>query len=220
MEREMLFKKLQPTRVWIPCYRDEKGGISLELLVSAAGAQYLPAFYDRTSSLGKFSQKNLVQMEFQMLRNAFVDMPEEISGIVIEPFSENIALDRKGLFDYDAAVQGMTVKRNEHRGEVEFLVPDRMPKGLKAALRDFFRKQIGVNKAWAILAREKGEAEPHLLIAVDFFGNRIQLFPELAEVVRPFMQEGQRFELTEKSPIFDDVKFEPACIYTRQMKNV
>lgn len=220
MEKETLFKKLQRARVWIPCYRDEKGGISLELLVSAAGAQYLPAFYDKNSPLGKFSQENLVQMEFRMLRNTFTDMPEEIAGIVIEPFGENIAMDRKGLFAYDAAVQGMTVKRNEHRGKVEFWIPDRMPKGLYDALRDFFRIQIGVNQAWVLLAREKGEAEPHLLIAVDFFGNRIHLFPKLAEIVKPFMQAGQRFELTEKSPMFDDAKFEPACIYTRQIKNV
>lgn len=134
----------------------------------------------------------------------------------MEPFGENILLDRKALREYDSVTQGMSLERYAPSGRVGLAACSRLPKGMKASLQAFFEKQIGVNRAWALLAKPEQENQPHLCIMVDFIGSKVQLFPLLAEVVKPYMGPGERFELKPRLPQLDMNLFEAGLIYERK----
>ncbi len=77
---------------------------------------------------------------------------------------------------------------------------------------------MGVNRAWILLAKSDMEKFPHLMFAIDFYGSKIELFPKLAEVIKPFMKPGQQFELIEKGPALDEPEFAKAMVYKRESK--
>ena len=210
-----LFNKLRYARVLIPCRKEENGSFQLELVVNAEGEPYIPAFYARTSNLGKFHEGSLLELEFRQLRNIMIELPEKICGIVIEPFGENVLLGRESLMAYDSAVQGMTVARNRHQGGVNLQPARSLPHGLTDALQNFFARQIGVNAAWVLLAQGENERMPHLMFMIDFYGSKFDLFPALAEVVKPYMKPGQQFELIERNPSIPLEKMKEALVYSR-----
>mgnify|MGYP000153857393 FL=1 len=96
-EKTTFYRSLMRRRVYIPCQKQEDGNLNLELLVSRTGEKMLPAFFCRESQIGSFDTQSLVEFAFPTLRNIFIELPKEISGIVIEPFTENIILDRGAL---------------------------------------------------------------------------------------------------------------------------
>ena len=214
-DKQAFYRKLQGRQVFIPCRKQGDENITLELLVSNQGEQMIPAFYARGSAKGKFDEASLVEFAFPMLRNILIELPEEISGIVLEPFGENIPLDRKALADYDSAVHGMTVAKHDHSLRTIYRKADRLPDGLTAAVGRFAQGQIGINAVWALLAKNENERIPHLTFAIDFFGSKFDLFPRLAEVLKPFMQPGQTFELIERNPQLQAFLTPAACIYRR-----
>jgi len=120
--------------------------------------------------------------------------------------------------DFDSQTKGMSVSRNPRRGKVKLMVPGKLPTGLENALRQFFAGQIGVNRAWVLLAKSDMEKFPHLMFAVDFYGSKIELFPKLAEVIKPFMKPDQQFELIEKDPMIYEPKFVKAMVYKRESR--
>ena len=124
-------------------------------------------------------------------------------------------MDRKALADYDSAVHGMTVAKHDHSLRTIYRKADRLPDGLTAAVGRFAQGQIGINAVWALLAKNENERIPHLTFAIDFFGSKFDLFPQLAEVLKLFMQPGQTFELIERNPQLQAFLTPAACIYRR-----
>ncbi len=214
--KKTFYRALQGLSFFIPCARTEENEITLRLLMNGSGEQYVPAFFSTDSQIGDFPADELVEFEFPKLRHIFVDLPKEICGLVIEPFDKNIIVNREGLSEYDSETQGMTVARHDHKGRTSLVTPRNLPKGLAEAVSEFCKGQIGVNEAWILLAQGENERIPHLMFAVDFYGSKLTLFPKLAEVIKPFMQPGQQFELIEKAGSWLDSKQAKEClVYTR-----
>ena len=213
--KKTFYRALQGLSLFIPCAENQKGEIVLRMLINGSGEQFVPAFFSRSSRIGDFPEKELVEFAFPKLRNIFIDLPEEICGIVIEPFDRNILMNRQAMQEYDSETKGMTVARHDHEGKTVLCAAKNLPKGLKEAVVAFFGSQIGVNAAWILLAQGESERIPHLLFAVDFYGSKLSLFPMLADVIKPFMQPGQQFELIEKKQNLDPLKLREALVYRR-----
>jgi hypothetical protein len=198
--KKTFYRALQGLSFFIPCAMNEDNEITLRLLMNGSGQQFVPAFFSKNSKIGDFPANELVEFAFPKLRNIFIDLPNEICGLVIEPFEKNILVNREGLREYDSETQGMTVARHDHNGGTMLSIPRNLPKGLKEAVSEFCRSQIGVNTAWILLAQGDEEKIPHLMFAVDFYGSKLTLFPKLAGIIKPYMVPGQQFELIEKVP--------------------
>ncbi len=209
------YRALQGLSLFIPCAKNGDGQIVLRMLVNANGQQFVPAFFSRGSRIGDFPENELVEFAFPKLRNIFIDLPDEICGVVIEPFERNILVNRQAMSEYDSETKGMTVTRHDHEGKTVLCPAKNLPKGLKEAVVNFFGSQIGVNAAWILLAQGESEKIPHLMFAVDFYGSKLSLFPMLADVIKPFMQPGQQFELIEKKQSLDPLKLRDALVYRR-----
>ena len=145
----------------------------------------IPAFFSKESQIGNFDPQTLAEIPFTILRNILIELPEEISGIVIEPFTENIILNRKALAEYDSATQSMTVENHAQLQNTTYRRVDILPSGLTSAVGGFLQGQIGVNAVWALLAQNDNEKIPHLTFVIDYFGSKFDLFPKLAEVLKP-----------------------------------
>ncbi len=214
-KRKTFYRALQGLSLFIPCAENQKGEIVLRMLINGDGQQFVPAFFSRSSHIGDFPENELVEFAFPKLRNIFIDLPEDICGIVIEPFDKNILMNRQAMNEYDSETKGMTVKRHDHEGKTVLCAAKNLPKGLREAVVEFFGSQIGVNAAWILLAQGESEKIPHLMFAVDFYGSKLSLFPMLADVIKPFMQPGQQFELIEKKQNLDPIKLRDALVYRR-----
>lgn len=213
--KRTFYRALQGLSLFIPCAENREGEIVLRMLINGEGQQFVPAFFSRSSSIGDFPERELVEFAFPKLRNIFIDLPDDICGIVIEPFGRNILMNRQAMAEYDSETKGMTVARHDHEGKTVLCPAKNLPKGLREAVVEFFGSQIGVNAAWILLAQGESEMIPHLMFAVDFYGSKLSLFPMLADVIKPFMQPGQQFELIEKKQNLDPLKLRDALVYRR-----
>lgn len=214
-DKKEVYRKLSTMQLFIPCIMEGKENISLELLVNSQRQQMIPAFLSKNSKKGNFSEASLVQFTFTMLRNILIELPREIDGIVIEPFGENIMLDRKALSEYDSLTQGMTVEKHNHLQNTTYYKSGKLPNGLAEAISRFMKERIGVNAVWVLNSKNESEIIPHLTFAIDYFGSKFDLFPPLAELIRPFMQSGQSFELIDRNSQMAPFLTDESCIYCR-----
>lgn len=214
--KKTFYRALKGIDFLVPCTKKENGQVTFELLANQRGEQYIPVFFSKDSKLGKFYPEDMEKIPFQFLRNLMIEMPPKILGFVIEPFDKSILVDRRGLSDYDSATMGMTVEQHPLRGGVRLKAAKSLPPGMEAALCGFFSMQLGVNAAWTLMAQFDGEQAPHLRVVVDFYGSKFELFPKLAEIIKPFMLEGQQFELIPRQPQMNFETFSSAKIYDRE----
>lgn len=211
------FKKLNETVFWVPIMLDQQGEgrKTLQLLTTADQRKFVPAFLHKKSKLGRFMEEQLMEMPYDKLKYLIIDLVPEINGIVINPFEENIILDQKLMEVVDAHTMGMTLKREEYRGRISLRTPEMLPIGLKQTLVQHFKVHLQVEAAWLMKARRENKIEDYWLLLIEFKGEKIQLFPLTAEVVKPYMKLGQRFELVQKNPELSTATMETARIYER-----
>lgn len=62
---------------------------------------------------------------------------------------------------------------------------------------------------------ESGEA-PHITVMVDFDGEKVDLFPSLAEVMGKYLDVGDSFELIKKEKDYDAFQLEEVKIFSRR----
>ena len=115
----------------------------------------------------------------------------------------------------DAQTMGMTLKKEDHVGRIKLRKPKDVPRGLTDNLKLFFEKRIEVESAWILKARNENEVDEHWMVLVDFHGEKVKLFPQIAELMKPYMQPGERFELIQRNPDFITKEIESTKIYNR-----
>lgn len=216
------FEKLHETVLWIPGASEGIGesGQSFALLMTADGRKFVPAFLHKKSNLGRFTKEQLIELPYSKLKYLIIDSPAEINGIVISPFEENMILDRKVMELVDSKIMGMTLRKEEHRGKMRLRTPDLVPKGLVEALRNFFEQCIEVEAAWLVMAMEEHDKEEHWMLLMDFQGEKTELFPKVAELMKRYMRQGDLFELIGQNKAFDTSKIKSAQIYRRTKESL
>ncbi len=213
------FKTLKNSMFWIPVSMEESGDKkeSYALLVSAEGSSYLPAFFEKTDVIGPFSDKKLKCVSYNYLKHMIIDDPAKLKGIAISPFKENIIISQALIYAADERIDGMTVNKEEHRGNVRLWQPNQIPNGLIGELKQFFTSKPEVEAAWILMAQGQGEQGKHWLLLIDFFGDKKILFPQIAETMKPFMKPKECFELMQAAGHFkEEVEAVSQPIYTKK----
>ena len=214
MERNKKFYlALHGTTLFVPYKLQENNEVALEFLMNGQGENFFLAFFSRGSQTGCFADEEFAEFVFSRLRGIFIELDGTAAGLVIEPFTKNIIIRREDFEKYDSITKGMTVQRNDHVGITELRPARNLPKGLREAVCEFCRGQIGINAVWIFRAKGENESRPHLMLSMDFYGSKFDLFPKMAEVVKPFMQPGESFELIERNPNLDSKKIAEARVY-------
>ncbi len=197
---------------------EHKGQVSFALIVSEDERKFIPAFFNSNSNLGGFSKESLRRIPYKELKHYVVDFKEKVHGIAIEPFGEPILVDFNIIEAADKCVTGMSVNPTAG-GKVRLSLPKHLPNGLKEALVGHFEKNINIEKAWLLYLEHIGLQKPHLTLILQFHGTKMEVFPNIAEIIKNYMKAGESFELVKKDNAMDEESIAPALIFERG-KNV
>jgi hypothetical protein len=194
--RRGFFNKLRGGSYLVPCKKDKPEELSV-LNDQKNGRRLLPLFTDE-EELEKwpFAEVERVTMEFERLKTLVIDKPGELHGLVINPFGRAMTLLLPQLQEIDSLTKGYSFARSQNRGEVRYFPPFISVPPLNAALKVIFDNFDTVYRAWLLLAQPKDELAPHLAMIIDFTGDQQKLFAQVADLLKPYMKKGDRFDLT------------------------
>ena len=191
--KRQFFKELKDAQLLVPYQGDT---MNVAALHNSAGETLLPAFtspYELTREHTPWD--NIGVMTLDDLKHIIIDLPAEVTGVVLNPFGKALVLRRPQLMEIDREMEGMTLKRTDHPSPQILSPLKSYPSGIVEALRSFFEKNPEVTRAWILAARPDYKTAPHKLFVIEFFGDRRLLFPQVAKVIEPFMRPGESFEL-------------------------
>lgn len=196
-EIELEFFKLLSNSVFlVPIIKQPIGkDRSISMICNSSGDFYIPAFFTKDTDTGNFKYGDFITMSYKSLKHLMVDNPKEIKGIAIHPFSENFIINQELIWAVDQRLEGMGVKKVQHSGKMKLWSPNSLSDIFKEDLKSFFVEHSEVSKVWILMAQGESEKQPHWLFLINFLGQRTDLFPKLAEVIKPHMQSGMCFEL-------------------------
>lgn len=166
--------------------------MQLPLLTAPAGSKYYPAFTDM-EELQKWEDmkhSKTVLLSFDDYA-AMALQDKETNGIVINPFSENMVVE-KPLLEHlkqkkELLVSGMTTQKvsgqdAEHTADIaEF------PVDMAKAITKVLEGEATVNQAWLRLMRQNQVYNYLLVVDLEDMEQRERVFEEIANVVRPYL---------------------------------
>lgn len=191
-------KVLVPATLSQPARDDGEGGQFVPpntnlsfVLIAGGGRNFLPVFTETEEFLKWQSDEErpvTVQMDF----DSFVQMAAShgsCAGIVINPFSDNLMINREMLLKWYEQKQ---MKAKGHANyiitrdtPVELYTPAPYPIELSGKLCETARGFSEVNKIW--LRGIKLNNEQGYLLVVDFKGDRTKLFTAFGDCAKPFL---------------------------------
>ena len=189
------FNILRKASYIVPCKEENRE--ELCVLTGSDGVSLLPLFtsfaeYDKWP----FERGGTSILPYDRLKTIALEQPEKLGGLVIDAFSKSaLRLGMAQLREIDSVTTGFSFEKSAPRGEVSFHPPFILFPPLTAALTELFDGFETVYKAFLLLAQPKNELVPHLLVLIDFTGDRSVLFPKITQVLRPYLSRGDRFEI-------------------------
>ena len=184
-------------------------------LENEQGKRFIPAFLGKDSVLGEFKQTELQLINYLCLKYYVIDAPEMFAGIVINPFEHNFVFDDSFIEIADSVIMGMSIKSNKNEGKVIITKPQTWNLKMINDLYKIFDGALDVNRAWMFNSKEESGEAPHITIMVDFDGEKVDLFPSLAEVMGKYLDVGDSFELIKKEKDYDASQLEEVKIFSR-----
>lgn len=171
--------------------------INFMMLSVKDGKRFLPAFTD-VEELRKWRKEQKVQTvitTFDHYMAMILGDPEGPAGFVINPFGENIIMQRELLEQLREAQ-----KTNE---KVMIGEPKEFPQNMADALTSFFDEKGTVNRAYLQMMK-RGSAITYLVV-VDFdtqAQDKKELFDAIALTVKPFLHDGLGLSVASYSDSF------------------
>ncbi|MEA4988598.1 MAG: enhanced serine sensitivity protein SseB C-terminal domain-containing protein [Anaerovorax sp.] len=220
INEDYFFRVLKESIFWIPVHRECNGNDMKEtydMLASSDGDYYIPVFFEKKDICEPFEAKEIECVSYDYLKHMVIDDAEILKGIVINPFKENIIISQALIYTVDERIEGMTVNKEYHEGNVQLWRPTEVPKGLLRELKKLFEMHPEVQVAWLLKAQGQSQSEKHWLLLIDFYGDKKVLFPKIAETMRPFMKPRECFELMQAGgPFKEKVQEVSNPIYVRK----
>lgn len=160
----------------------EGTSIALMSIDNEQGEHFLMAFTD-WDELKKWKQnydQQTLVLSYEDYQGIIIKNNSTYQGMVINPFGENIVLDRQMLNN---------TRKNEHiiqKGESVMIgLPKEYPADMVNKLKEYFAKTQNVEKAY-LLWMVRGK-EANYLLVLDSQISPQQLFPLTGQICRPFL---------------------------------
>ena len=166
--------------------------IMFAMLNSNDGKRFYPAFTDN-AELDKW--ESMKSEEFNTVLLGFDDYASMViksggaDGVVINPFGDNLMLDKLLMEHWNEKKQLRQNGHSEHivnpNADIKLGVPDPFNMELSVALTTAAKKNASVKSLWLrgiVMEGQKG-----YLAVVDFKGSRTDVFNSLGEAAKPFI---------------------------------
>lgn len=192
-------KFLSPVNISKPPVYDAEGklmltpdtSITFVLLDNGKGERFFPIFTE-TAELEKWENlqtPTTVQLEFDRYA-AMLDRNDNCEGIVINPFSDNLLVNKQIVTRWFEKKQIMQNGHAQHvitpDSDYEFLTLSPYPMQLSNKLCETAKTVAGINRMWLRGIRLNGEEG--FLLVVDFTGDRLAVFSELGNAAKPYLE--------------------------------
>lgn len=187
--KKEVFSDLKDSAFLIPYNKTQT---DIRLLKIPDKGEFLPAFTNYAEFMkSPLDHDKAAVLPFVKLESILANAPEKVSGIVLNPHGKSLLIQRK----QGVPEQGVSLEKQNYSGGLKLSKPNYIPEPVLAALIGFFNASENVYRAWLLLSQGKEEIAPHLLLLVDFDGDREAFFTKIAKSVRPFFRKGDRFEM-------------------------
>lgn len=183
-----------------PPIEDEKGNAALDkgtninfaLLDNGSGARFFPIFTD-SEELAKWDSppsQTTIQLGFDNYAS-MVEGNGSCEGIVVNPFSDNLLLNKSIVIKWYEKKQVMTKGHAQHvitdDSQYELYAPNPYPMLLSNTVCAAAKAFSAVNAMW--LRGIRLNNEDGYLLVVDFNGDRQKIFAALGESAKPFLAD-------------------------------
>lgn len=172
---------------------EEDTKMQLPLLTAPDGSKYYPAFTD-WQELNKWHEilepKTLLLTLEDYL--ALVLKNEDTKGIVINPFGENMMVDRPLLEHLkqkkEMLMQGKTILPIDKNEKISLAEAAEFPAEMVKKITAELKEEACVEKAWLRLMKRKEEISYLFVADIALPGNREAVFDRVANAARPFLK--------------------------------
>lgn len=190
--RMKFFLQMKAAEFLVPCSSDGK---QLAVISNQNRELFLPAFTEQSEvKKENFPDAAYTVLTLDQIHSVILDAPE-VKGVVFDPYSIALPFQRSQLKEIQSATEGLSVEMIQHKKPLIIKPRKRPEPKLTKALAGFFDGNGRVHRAWLVSARSEEKGAEHRLFVIDFDGDRRDLFPKLAEVIKPHMSAGESFEL-------------------------
>lgn len=198
------FMAIKNARLLVPCIlkrTESEERMYPATINTPAGETFLPAFSERTElEKGPLEQRRAAIYSFDDLKHTLLAGPQNLAGIVINPFGKAMVLRPSQIEQIDRVAQGMSVRRVWHEKGLRLLHPGSLPSGLEEGTKVFWSQRREVRRVYLMLAQRPEKPEPYWLFLIDFDGAESDLFPQAAQAIKGYMKRGVVFELLKAPP--------------------
>lgn len=162
----------------------EDTSITLLSIDNEQREHFLMAFtdWDELKKWKKNCDQQTLVLTYEDYQGIIIKNHSTYQGMVINPFGENIVLDRQMLNN---------TRKNEHiiqKGESVMVgIPKEYPTDMVNRLKEYFAKMQNVEKAY-LLWMVRGKESSYLLV-LDSQISPQQLFPLIGQICQPFLKE-------------------------------
>ncbi len=172
---------------------EQETKMQLPLLTSPDGSKYYPAFTD-WQELNKWHEILEPKTLLLTLEDyvALVLKNKDTKGIVINPFGENMMVDRPLLEHLkrkkDMLVQGKSIQPIDKNEEISLAEAAEFPAGMVEKITEELKEEACVERAWLRLMKRKEEISYLFVADIALPGNQEAVFERVANAVRPFLK--------------------------------
>ena len=166
--------------------------MQLPLLSAPDGAKFYPAFTDwqELKKWEDMKEPKTLLITFDDYAAMVLKNPE-IQGVVVNPFSENMMIERKLLehlrMKKDMLLKGSSMQQVENDTEVALSEPVNVPGKMIEEMLKVMKTQQAVEKAWLRLMKKGEEISYLLVVDISLPVNQETIFESIANGVRPYL---------------------------------
>lgn len=215
-----------PAKIDGPTKADSKGQlivpkeakINFSLLTNSAGEKVLPCFTDDvTVGKSQFANGfNMLIMEYTKLVEIVLGSNGAISGIAINPFTDNCYLSGDFIKNYTLSLKGGLVKTTMEPGtKFQLRTPKYPPVQMLQITSDFLSRHEDVDRAFMQMMEEEGKEDKYLIV-LDTKSNEMELIKELIPLIKPHAFGIELAFVTTRNPIGMKVTELTDPFYTRK----
>lgn len=185
---------------------DKKNGVKFPTLQTPNKHQYYAAFTsgEELAKSPKLPLSKAVIFDFDDLMVLFHEFPM-VTGLVIDPFSINMVLDRKTLahirnkkIEQSGAIRQEHVEREE---QVAVSAPEKKPEELLQAIEKYAKSDKAIRKLWIRQIKRESQESFSYLLVVELAGDLTHSFSGIAAAARPKLN-GVRLEMLPSTDVF------------------
>ena len=190
--RMKFFMQMKAAEFLVPCSSDGK---QLAVISNQKRELFLPAFTQQSEvKKENFPDATYTVLTFDQIHSVITDAPD-VKGVVFDPYSLALPFQRSQLNEIQSATNGLSVEMMQHEKPL-IIKPWKKPEPkLTKALNGFFEQSNCIYGAWLVSARSEENEKSHRLFVIDFDGDRRDLFPKIADIIKMHMECGESFEL-------------------------